>query len=100
MVEEAINPWEPITDRGALKRLGKLGEELGELTAATSRTIIQGLDEVDPKSGKPNRQWLTEEIADVIAMCEFAADYFGLDKEMIETRIIDKRARQEFWQGM
>jgi hypothetical protein len=63
----ALNPWRPMTRPIDLKHLGKLGEESNELGAAISRCIIQGIDEREPVTGKPNRQWLAEEIADVLA---------------------------------
>jgi len=74
-----FNPWRPITDSAPLRRLGKFGEELAECSAAVSRCIIQGIDESEPVTGKVNRQWLENEIADVMANIETVIDFFQLD---------------------
>ena len=61
------NPWHPMSDAVDLKHLGKLAEELSEAGAAVARCIIQGIDEKEPVTGKINREWLQDELADVIA---------------------------------
>lgn len=95
------NPsWHPITDAVDLKTLGKCGEECGELSSAISRCIIQGIDEVEPVTGKPNRQWLTEEIADVLGNIDLVIDRFGLDREAIHSRAIRKKERLVEWHKM
>lgn len=71
-------PWHPMKDAVDLKHMGKLAEELGELQAAVARCIIQGIDEAEPVTGKSNRQWLGEEIADVQANLELVLEHFGL----------------------
>lgn len=68
-----MDPWHPINVAIDLKHLGKLAEELNECGSATARCIIQGMDGCEPESGKPNRQWLQEEIADVLANVELVA---------------------------
>lgn len=92
-----MNPWQPIKDSFKLALLGKLIEELGELTAASGRCIIQGIDEVQPVTQKLNREWLGEEIADVIANCYFVRDYLGLDKMELGSRIKTKTKHLEEW---
>lgn len=59
-------PWHPMTDPIDKKTIGKLLEELGELTSALSRCLIQGIHEVEPVTGKPNKQWVKEEVLDVM----------------------------------
>ncbi len=81
-----ISPWTPTTDPQDLKVLGKHTEELGELTAATSRCVIQGIDESEPVTKKPNLLWLTEEVADVQATSELLIEHFGLDRDFIAKR--------------
>ena len=71
--------WHPTTNKVDLAHLGKLGEELAECAAAASRCIIQGIDEAHPVTGKTNRQWLEEEIADVVAMIDHTVNHFGSD---------------------
>jgi hypothetical protein len=78
--------WEPITNRADLAVLGKFGEELCEGGASIFRTIIQGLDEVEPATGKVNRQWVHDEIADIEAMIEHMKIHFSLDREQISIR--------------
>jgi hypothetical protein len=79
------NPWHPIDDKVDLKHLGKLGEELSELAAASSkcatavcRCIIQGVDEAEPVTGKVNREWLEDEIADVQANMDLVFARLGI----------------------
>ena len=77
------NPWHPITDVIDLKHLGKLGEECNELGAAISRAIIQGMDGVNPDTGKINRNWIEDEIADVLANTWLVRVRFNLDHDRI-----------------
>jgi hypothetical protein len=95
-----MNPWHPITDPTTLKVLGKLAEELGECSAATARCIIQGLDEREPVTGKINREWLEDEISDVIAGVYLAVEKFGLNQKRIELRMLDKIERLKIWHEM
>jgi hypothetical protein len=90
-------PWIPISDPVDLKHLGKLGEELNECGAATSRCIIQGLDGLEPVTGKPNRLWLQDEIADVLANAELVIARFGLDQRAIDDRKALKLAKLSTW---
>jgi NTP pyrophosphatase (non-canonical NTP hydrolase) len=95
-----VSPWQPMTNSLDLKHLGKLGEELGELSAAVSRCIIQGITESEPVTGKPNKQWLEEEIADVYANIHLVISRFELDGVKIIERSIQKTARLQRWHGM
>lgn len=81
-----MNKWTPTTDLTILRRMGKTGEEAAELLAVTSRIIIQGIDEIDPSSGKTNRQRLEEEIADVYAQLDCTIDALYLDISAIARR--------------
>jgi hypothetical protein len=101
------NPWHPIDDKVDLKHLGKLGEELSELAAAASkcgaavsRCIIQGVDEAEPTSGKINRVWLEDEIADVRAGSELCIERFGLDEARIAARAEKKKAHLRQWHNL
>lgn len=97
---EALNPWHPITDSVDLKHLGKLSEETSELGAATARCIIQGIDEREPVTGKVNREWLEDEMADVYANMELVQERFGLNVGRIMTRAFDKKLRLRTWHRM
>lgn len=91
------SPWRPETDLLRLAVLGKLIEELGECVSAATRCVIQGIDESEPISGKPNRQWLEDEIADVEAMTELAKNHFGLDRYEISRRRDRKIGHKTEW---
>lgn len=92
-------PWHPISNARDLKTIGKLSEECGELSAAIARCIIQGIDELEPVTGKPNRQWLSEEIADVYANIELVVERFNLSETFIAERHIRKLAPLRAWHG-
>jgi NTP pyrophosphatase (non-canonical NTP hydrolase) len=94
------NPWKPMTNLLDLKHVGKLIEELGECVAAAARCQIQGIDEREPITGKPNWLWLQEELADVFANAELVIEHFELDREAIEARKQKKEAFLRKWHGM
>lgn len=89
--------WQPIIDRYTLAILGKLSEEVSELGAATSRCIIQGIDESEPNTGKINRIWLEQEIADVMVMTTIAITRLDLDNNEILKRFERKISYLESW---
>lgn len=95
-----MNPWHPITDPVALKHLGKLAEETGELSAVVARCIIQGIDEKAPITGKVNRDWLEDEIADVLANMKLVSDFFALDIDKILARADKKSEQLKTWHDM
>lgn len=94
------SPWHPITDAVDLKHLGKLGEEANELGSAVARCIIQGVDEAEPVTGKLNRHWLEDEIADVLANVELVVRRFDLNEGRIAERAKRKRAHLRQWHDM
>lgn len=96
----ALNPWHPITNSIDLKILGKLGEEINELGSAISRCIIQGVDECEPVTRKPNKEWLENEIADVKAGILLTEERFALDKERITARAKAKVKALRQWHYM
>jgi hypothetical protein len=91
------NPWHPISDVIDLKHLGKFGEELNECGTAVSRCIIQGIDEAEPVTGKINREWLEDEVADVRANSELIIERFQLDETRIAARAEKKKAHLRKW---
>lgn len=95
-----VNPWVPMTDPKSLKLLGKLGEEVNELGAAVFRCIIQGIEEREPVTGKLNRRWLCEEIADVRANLDLVEKGFDLDQRFITERQAKKKAYLQEWLSM
>lgn len=95
-----LQPWYVEVDAARLRRFGKTLEELGELQAVVARCIIQGIDEVDPSSGKLNHDRLEEEIADVYAQTTLMIKEFGLDARFIETRALDKMDQMHTWERL
>lgn len=95
-----VSKWVPTTDLMELRRFGKSLEELCELGAVMARCIIQGIDEVDPASGKVNRQRLEEETADVYAQLAENMDRFGLDAQTMGLREIKKRGYMQEWEKL
>lgn len=92
-----LNPWTPEDNPVRLKKLGKALEELGECTAALSRCLIQGIDGSEPVTGKPNRLWLEEEIADVAATLKHVMDEFNLREDFMQSRAEVKYERLSTW---
>jgi hypothetical protein len=86
-----------MSDPVDIKTLGKFGEELGECASAAMRCLIQGIDEVDPETGYPNREWLEDEIADVQAGAELTIERFNLDQERIDKRKAFKKKFLKAW---
>lgn len=91
------NPWIPMTDPVDCKHLLKQAEELGECSSATARCQMQGIDEREPVTGKLNREWLEDEIADVWATTQMTVDRFDLDINRIRERVIRKRVALIKW---
>lgn len=96
----ALNPWRPMSKPIDLKHLGKLGEELNEAACAVSRCIIQGIDEREPITKKLNREWLEDEIADVLANIELVQEHFKLSEVRIYERIKRKKEHLRGWHSM
>lgn len=94
------NPWHPMSKPIDLKHLGKLAEECGELSAAIARCIIQGIDEKEPVTGKVNKEWLEDEIADVMANIFLVERHFGLNSERMMKRGAAKAKKLITWHKM
>lgn len=94
------NPWHPMSDPVDLKHLGKFAEECNEGGAAAARCIIQGIDEVEPVTGKINRTWLEDEIADIMANAELVTQRFDLDRDRMEQRKQRKMAHLRQWHAL
>jgi NTP pyrophosphatase (non-canonical NTP hydrolase) len=80
--------------------MGKLQEELAELSVVASRCIIQGINEVDPGTGKINRDRLHDEIADVVAQCVVTINLLELDFPYIDKRVVRKVELMKEWEDM
>jgi hypothetical protein len=95
-----LNPWQPMTRPIDLKHLGKLAEELNECGSADARCVIQGIDEREPVTGKSNREWLEDEVADVLANLRLVTNHFSLDEKRIVARLQRKIEHLKAWHSM
>lgn len=91
------SPWQPVTRKIDLKHLLKLIEELGECTSAASRCLMQGIDEKEPVTGRLNREWLEDEMADVYANMALVCQHFRLDRRRIADRADKKTVYLRTW---
>lgn len=79
--------WRAEPNPASLAVVGKLGEEAAELASRCCRAVIQGVDALDPDSGRTNKDHLQDEIADVLALIKLARDQLRLDWPTINRRM-------------
>jgi len=96
-VPVVLSPWHPERDLIHLAVLGKFAEELGEAVAIVARCAIQGIEECEPETGKPNRVAVQNEIADILAGAFMMIRRFHLDPSAIDKRKWAKVAHLERW---
>ena len=77
----------PEPDLLTHQALGKLAEEVNELGSIIARCLIQGLNESEPETGKPNREKLAEEMADVEAALLWVKEVVGGDGPPYDKRV-------------
>lgn len=94
-----MNPWKPDDDPRQARRIGKTTEEVNELGAVLARISIQGLDAIDPGSGKTNRVRLEEELADCFAQFDQTIDYLKLNRDLIAKRATVKSLQMDEWEA-
>lgn len=95
-----ISPWVPMKSLIDKKHIGKLLEELGEGIAAASRCLIQGITAKEPTTGKINKEWLEDELADIQANIELNIEHFKLNKKRMAQRTANKKRGLRIWHGM
>ncbi len=95
-----ISPWVPMKSAVDKKHIGKLLEELGEGTAAASRCLIQGISAKEPITGKLNKEWLEDKLADIIANIELNVEHFKLNKKRMGQRVATKKRSLRIWHQM
>lgn len=93
-----MNPWVCTLTPHQARRVGKTGEEVGELGAVLGRLNIQGLHEIDPSSGKTNFQRLWEESADVEAQTTCNRKAFNFPEPEYTDRVMRKVAQMGEWE--
>lgn len=84
MTDKKYEPWMPITDVRTLRILGKAAEEAAELCKALNRAIIQGLDGIDPHTGKSNITAILEEVVDTQVTVDRVTDMLELTDEQLD----------------
>lgn len=94
--KRAAYPWVPMSKPKDVKILGKTLEEVNELGSALSRCLIQGINEQHTDGNKTNKQWLEQEIGDVLATVNACIDNFDLDIDHIGER---RMLKEEFLEG-
>lgn len=92
--------WNTMQDERDRRVIGKLLEELTELGTAASRCLIQGIDECEPSTGKPNKEWLEDELGDVRAMTSLTMQHFKLNGDRIRDRASVKYMHKRKWVAM
>lgn len=91
--------WIPDNNPEQARRIGKTLEELSELSGILARISIQGIDGVDPNTGKGNRLHLRDEIADVYAQLYCTVAFFDFDLRAIHERMEIKRDWMRRWEA-
>ncbi|MGO7148963.1 hypothetical protein ACCS52_26365 [Rhizobium ruizarguesonis] len=97
-----INPWMPEPNAVVHQALGKLGEEVGELSQIVARCLIQGFTASEPVTLKANRDRTAEEIVDVEAAIQWLKEVtnLGIHEDWVEARRIKKLEGFRRWQAM
>lgn len=93
------SPWKPEGSPRRIATMGKAIEELTECAQAAARCLIQGIDECEPVTGKRNRDWLEQEVADAFAALTVMMDVLSLDGDRIEARLRKKYQYLSQWQN-
>jgi len=90
MIRDHISPWSPEQDKVRLAVLIKLIEECNELSGRAARCIAQGVDEVDPDTGRTNREEMSREVSDVIACLQKLNGEMGIsgDPDRVNSKFL------------
>jgi hypothetical protein len=73
--DDKISPWYPEADPHIRAAVGKLAEELNETAKVCARIAIQGLDGIDPDSGRTNREELYRELSHVMGATDIVETF-------------------------
>lgn len=97
----AMQPWKPDDNPHQARRIGKTAEEVAELGAVLARISIQGMDAIDPSSGKTNKRRLMEEMADVEAQiaCNKRALFNEDELAVMNVRKVMKITQMAEWEA-
>ena len=81
-------------------RTGKawqLSANLGRAITAASRCLIQGIEECEPITKKPNREWLEETISELLDSSVALANILDFDRVRMLARLRRKLDHLESW---
>lgn len=67
MLGSKISPWMGEPDPVKKQVLAKMAEELSECAARVARCQAAGINDIDPDTGRTNKEELEREMADVVA---------------------------------
>jgi hypothetical protein len=100
-IEGIITAWIPESDPFIRITVGKLAEECNELAKVCARIEIQGINGIDPDTGRTNLEELWREVADVMAATD-VADMVIPIPATVDVRDRRERKRNGFlrWHGM
>lgn len=68
--------------------LSKLAEECGELTQISMKSLIFGIDSINPDTGEANRDLIKKEIGDVLTSIQILNETLGFD---FDQKYLDER---------
>lgn len=77
--------------------LSKVAEEANELAARCNRAIAQGLNGIDPDSGRTNYAELQDEVADVKGLSALLVYLLAMDAAYVQERADAKRIHKHKW---
>lgn len=99
-MKQAMNPWRPDDNPLQTRRVNKTLEELAELSIVLARINMQGLQGINPKTGKTNLQEFWEERADVIAQFRKLDDVLGPPPDVgaYWDRVERKKTQMDEWE--
>lgn len=96
----ALAAVSPMLNPTEIKGMDDLVQGLGRCSVVSACCVSEGLDRREPATGKTNRTWLQEEIADVFANIAAVAERHKLDMVAIMEGA-DKKLRQiKTWHAM
>ncbi|MGJ5149839.1 hypothetical protein [Bradyrhizobium sp. HKCCYLR1023] len=85
---------------GSSPVLLRLAADACRLGCAVARCIIQGVDEREPVTGRLNRDWLEQAIADVWGESDLTIERCQLDAQRIGARIEHKKHHLKQWHAL
>lgn len=95
-----VTKWVLEKSEKIRRRMDKTGEELSELNQVLHRINLQGIEGVDPSTGKKLIDMLHDETADVLAQLEMNEKWLKLDMCRINIRKKRKIEQMIEWEKL